>query len=313
MAPVTTPAPTAAAHRARPRSVGRAGCGPRVRWACWLAGTVRVLDPCSDPAPMHRRGRRAIAARHASSPLLPRCRTVGAARCVRACATVASAATRTRRRALVVDATAADARPPRTRVPGTMGSPLGIFLFVPNLIGAAVSSDRRPPRAACRIAVWLTGRPCARPARTLPQVTCASRLPLLRSTTCVISLLSAARSTCSAASSTHWTATLRVGSIKVRPGERCGGPQYRRSDAAAARRLGRHKVRCRTGHGHGSVRAGIRRHGDMACRRARHLRPCSCATACLFLGLGVIYRDYLIVFQFLLALDVGSHWIHMYR
>lgn len=37
-----------------------------------------------------------------------------------------------------------------------------------------------------------------------------------------------------------------------------------------------------------------------------------CTTACMFMMLAVLYPSYVIVFQFLLALDIGSHWIHMY-
>eukprot|EP00128_Syssomonas_multiformis_P009927 Colp12_sorted_trinity150504_noHs@33295 len=38
-----------------------------------------------------------------------------------------------------------------------------------------------------------------------------------------------------------------------------------------------------------------------------------CATTCYLIGLAVIYPSYAIVFQFLVALDIGSHWIHMFN
>lgn len=36
-----------------------------------------------------------------------------------------------------------------------------------------------------------------------------------------------------------------------------------------------------------------------------------CATACLLVGLAVLYPRWAFLFQLLVALDVGSHWMHM--
>ena len=36
-------------------------------------------------------------------------------------------------------------------------------------------------------------------------------------------------------------------------------------------------------------------------------------TAMLLLVLSHVYTDYAITFSFLVGLDVGSHWVHMYR
>jgi len=38
-----------------------------------------------------------------------------------------------------------------------------------------------------------------------------------------------------------------------------------------------------------------------------------CATACLLLVLSKLYPTYSLVFQLLIALDISSHWMHMYR
>eukprot|EP01137_Pigoraptor_chileana_P018971 Opistho-2@79323 len=37
-----------------------------------------------------------------------------------------------------------------------------------------------------------------------------------------------------------------------------------------------------------------------------------CTTACLMVTLANLYPDYAVAFQFLISLDIGSHWIHMY-
>lgn len=43
------------------------------------------------------------------------------------------------------------------------------------------------------------------------------------------------------------------------------------------------------------------------------LHPFRCTTACLLCYLAAVYPTYALVFQFLIALDVSSHYMHMYR
>ena len=38
-----------------------------------------------------------------------------------------------------------------------------------------------------------------------------------------------------------------------------------------------------------------------------------CVTTCLMVMLSEFFPSYRIVFQFLISLDISSHWLHMYR
>jgi CDP-diacylglycerol--inositol 3-phosphatidyltransferase len=71
------------------------------------------------------------------------------------------------------------------------------------------------------------------------------------------------------------------------------------------------EIWCSVGHGHGSVRS-------LAMTRPpavvlSYTRTSRCTTSCLLCYLSSAYPNFALVFQFLIALDFSSHYMHMYR
>lgn len=72
------------------------------------------------------------------------------------------------------------------------------------------------------------------------------------------------------------------------------------------------EIRCSVGHGHRSVRHPLPSFLQLLLLDLI-MRISRCTTSCLLCYLSSAYPGFAMVFQFLIALDFASHYMHMYR